>query len=438
MGSCSLQDAEEGRCSLPGQVQPVRVEDVHRVWSEKILEVSKSEEEPKEVLQVSKSEEELEVLRGISDSDLTAVQQELQIVRGELAAERAKVQELQQIKESLTQDLQAVSLRLQQEARLARQEAEEEKRRYEVAAQQRQDAVEEARQCLEAKPPPPPPLDGKNVVVTLYRVTRVLGSGMYSVAGEALELFSRLFSILVDVEPPLSFVLAALAALVAVLALFRCGGKVERPSTSSPPPKPSLAGATAPAAAGGPDSAAVAGLQKQVESLKRLQETTAAELRSSTTNAARGIAELAAELRTFHRERHSVDEEMLLSTKEILEWLGNGDSHEDSLLKVPGPGLGATPTNRAKILPPALVAALPQEPHSIAASLQEPPSVLSRALPPELTSLEPKVAVHAAPEVAAILPQQQLPPQPNGEVGGGRGGGGGAGAAVGGPMPSSP
>jgi len=429
--SCSLQDTEEGRCSLPGQVQPAQVEEVYRVSDPKeVLRVSKSEEELKEVLQVSKSEEELEALRGISDSDLVAFQEGLPDVRDELAAERAKVQELQHIKDSLTQDLQAVSLRLQQEARLARQEAEEEKRRYEVAAQQRQDAVEEARRCLEAKPPPPPLLEGKNVVVTLYRVTRVLGSGMFSVAGEALELFSRFFSILVDVDPPLSFVLAALAALVAVLALFRCGGRVERPSPSSTPPKPSLAGAAVPAAAGGADSAAMAGLQKQVESLKQLQETTAAEMRSSTTDAARGIAELAAELRTFQRERHSIDEEMLLSTKEIMEWLGNGDSHEDSLVKVLGPGVGAPTTNQAEILPPLQVAASPREPHS----------VLSQAPPPELTSLEPNVAAHAAPEVAAMPPQQQLPPQPNGEGGGGGGGGEGAGAdaAVGGPMPSSP
>lgn len=174
-------------------------------------------------------------------------------------------------------------------------------------------------------------VDMKASVVAAWSVVRILGIWMGTVArtwcAKASQFLPAIAAEFHLLEPPLNIVVGLFSCFMTFLVFCRCSASSAAPPPSMPVAQPIVQAVRqpAPVAAIGPEFAAAMGsLQQQVQMLSQFQERTSAELRSVTSETRGGITKLAAELQVFQRERSSIDEEMLLSTKEILEWLGNG------------------------------------------------------------------------------------------------------------------
>jgi len=263
----------------------------------------------------------------------------------------------------------------------------------------------------------------KASVVAAWSVARIVGVWMTTIATNLYTQVSRvapLISAEFDrLEPPLNIVVGLFAGFISLLVFCRCCCV----SQSAPPvtvtvAQPAVAArASAPAAAGGAEFAAALGrLQQQVESLWQSQERTYAEVRSSTAETRGGLSKLAAELQAFQRERSSIDEEMLLSTKEILEWLGNGvGPHEHHALHLhEGLHLDAhvqapLATNNGKELLPKPAISEVSPPVKVTPPPDNGPAPLSQ-LQPSLQRKEKRLQLHPRRsfDVRISSPQRRL------------------------------
>lgn len=167
--------------------------------------------------------------------------------------------------------------------------------------------------------------DWKGAVVAIYSVARTLAQWVSAMAVEAAGVAAKLLY----ADPPLNFVVIIFAMFMAALIFFRTlpasgvAVAVQAPAAAARP-APRVA-APQPPQATAESAKILAALQQQVEDLQRLQQQTAAELRRSVAENAHSLAQLSADLQEFRQQRRTIDDELLLSAKEVLEWVSGGN-----------------------------------------------------------------------------------------------------------------
>eukprot|EP00927_Polykrikos_kofoidii_P018086 TRINITY_DN18311_c0_g1_i1.p1 TRINITY_DN18311_c0_g1~~TRINITY_DN18311_c0_g1_i1.p1 ORF type:complete len:881 (+),score=189.75 TRINITY_DN18311_c0_g1_i1:89-2644(+) len=277
------------------------------------------------------------------EQDLSSTKASLDITT---AALKAKERELGEASAE-TIDMRAARVELQRKVETVegeRARSDEEIAKLKTELEQAYRAANEASAKAAQQPAPSPSglqdllhSDWREIVVSLHSLGVAFADYLPTLAAEVTESMLRLFR----ADPPLNIISMVFAFLMVILVVFRAlpgcksDGNVNAAAmaaaaaaaAASAQPAPQMA---VPQAKGGNTDAIVQNLQAQVEGLAQLQEQTASELRQATTNSAQCVSKLSAELQVFQRERVLIDEEMLLATKEILEWLGNsvgGVSH---------------------------------------------------------------------------------------------------------------
>eukprot|EP00927_Polykrikos_kofoidii_P070829 TRINITY_DN67208_c0_g1_i1.p1 TRINITY_DN67208_c0_g1~~TRINITY_DN67208_c0_g1_i1.p1 ORF type:complete len:1085 (-),score=181.40 TRINITY_DN67208_c0_g1_i1:291-3545(-) len=243
----------------------------------------------------------------------------------ESARESAEVTMHEEIARARRDSEKAVQLAKESAESALKEEIARLKREAEIAAKIAKESAE-----AEVRPLPPGQLlhsDWHEVVTALYSLAVSFTAWLSAITGEILESVMRLFR----ADPPLNIISMFSAGFLALLVVFRAlpvgnGNKTvdaaivaavaEAVAASHQPP-------TISQSQGGHVEAAVKHLHAQVQTLAQAQEQTAAELRQATANSAQSMSKLSAALQVFQQERVQIDEEMLLATKEILEWLGD-------------------------------------------------------------------------------------------------------------------
>lgn len=173
--------------------------------------------------------------------------------------------------------------------------------------------------------------DWKGVLYALYHMFDVVLTWMQSLAFDAGAAASVGF---VAFDPPLSIIVRVFVVLLAILISLRSLPVAEAAKQAPPQKTKTLARTPAPAPAAAPaptpvvNPEALERLERQVQQLLAAHERTSEELRHAVAVNAEGIARLSNDIHSYQKERNSMDEEMLLSTKEILDWLA-GDNRAD-------------------------------------------------------------------------------------------------------------
>lgn len=164
--------------------------------------------------------------------------------------------------------------------------------------------------------------DWKGAVKAIYSIVSALALWCSTMGSEVFGIGSRL----VFAEPPLNAIVIIFGVFLAILVFFRSLSAGPAPQQASSPaasaaPRAAVAVA-APSAGSAESAAAVQQLRQEVYNLQQMLQQTVSESRHSQTENAQAMAKLSAELHAMQRERSCIDDEMLLSTKEILEWIG--------------------------------------------------------------------------------------------------------------------
>lgn len=168
--------------------------------------------------------------------------------------------------------------------------------------------------------------DWKGIVVALYSVSRVLGLWLSTVSGEAAEAAKSIR--LPGLSPPLDMIASIFGMFVLGLVFFRAL-PTSAPSSGAAHVTPRAAAPPVVAQSGGASADAMDKLQQQVNMLLQKQEQIASEMRALAHENTQVVTALRTEVHAFHRETSGMEEELLLSTKEIIECLGIGEKEDE-------------------------------------------------------------------------------------------------------------